>query len=149
MIHTLMRALRTLLLRALKMFFNKEINKWWPSSLTRARVTVHLRNPTAQWKQVRCDSIFPSYDGRAQHRHAGFGTRHISWSILQKTQLWFRRSLRVHVGTRKMVNYAWAGWSQRKLWWRIVALLTCNSIVWLGYRGERLIEPSSSCFVHI
>ena len=58
--------------------------------------------------------------------------------------MWPRKS--VHVGTRKMVNYAWAGWSQRKLWWRSVAVLTCKSIVKLGYRGERLIEPSSSWF---
>ncbi|KAL6039103.1 hypothetical protein STEG23_032224, partial [Scotinomys teguina] len=28
-----------------------------------------------------------------------------------------------------MVNYAWAGRSQRKLWWRSVAVLTCKSVV--------------------
>ncbi|KAK1783909.1 hypothetical protein P4O66_023121, partial [Electrophorus voltai] len=49
-------------------------------------------------------------------------------------------------GTRKMVNYAWAGRSQRKLWWRPAAVLTCKSVVRPGYRGERLIEPSSSGF---
>ena len=49
-------------------------------------------------------------------------------------------------GTRKMVNYAWAGRSQRKLWWRPAAVLTCKSVVRPGYRGERLIEPSSSWF---
>ena len=48
--------------------------------------------------------------------------------------------------TRKMVNYSWAEWSQGKLWWKFVALLTCKSFAWLGYRGERLIEPSSSWF---
>jgi len=53
----------------------------------------------------------------------------------------------IHVGTRKMVNYAWIGWSQRKLWWRLAAVLTCKSIVKFGYRGERLIEPSSSWFL--
>jgi hypothetical protein len=57
-----------------------------------------------------------------------------------------RRSRSTHAGTRKMVNYACAGRSQRKLWWRSVAILTCKSIVKLGYRGERLIEPSSSWF---
>ena len=56
------------------------------------------------------------------------------------------RSRSVYVGTRKMVNYAWARRSQRKLWWRSVAILTCKSIVRPGYRGERLIEPSSSWF---
>ena len=58
-----------------------------------------------------------------------------------------RRSKSVHVGTRKMVNYARVGRSQRKLWWRSAAILTCKSIVKLGYRGERLIEPSSSWFL--
>jgi hypothetical protein len=56
------------------------------------------------------------------------------------------RSLSDTVETRKMVNYACAGWSQRKLWWRIAAVLTCKSIVGHEYRGERLIEPSSSWF---
>ena len=51
------------------------------------------------------------------------------------------------VGTRKMVNYAWPGRSQGKPWWRTVAILTCKSIVGAGYRGERLIEPSSSWFL--
>jgi len=44
-----------------------------------------------------------------------------------------RPSLSTHVGTRKMVNYAWAGRSQGKLWWRLVAILTCKSFVWFGY----------------
>ena len=35
---------------------------------------------------------------------------------------------------------------QGKLWWRFVAILTCKSIVKLGYRGKRLIEPSSIWF---
>lgn len=57
-----------------------------------------------------------------------------------------RRTESAHVGTRKMVNYAWGGRSQRKLWWRSVSILTCKSIVEPWYRGERLIEPSSSWF---
>lgn len=56
------------------------------------------------------------------------------------------RSVSVHVGTRKMVNYARTGRGQRKLWWRSAAVLTCKSIVRSGSRGERLIEPSSSWF---
>ena len=48
--------------------------------------------------------------------------------------------------TRKMVNYACVGWSQGKLWWRLVAILTCKLFVKHWYRGERLIEPSSSWF---
>jgi hypothetical protein len=57
-----------------------------------------------------------------------------------------RRRLSAQVGTRKMVNYARRGRSQRKLWWRTVAVLTCKLIVAASYRGERLIEPSSSWF---
>ena len=41
--------------------------------------------------------------------------------------LWW--SLSLYVQTRKMVNYARAGRSQRKLWWRSAAILTCKSIV--------------------
>jgi len=33
------------------------------------------------------------------------------------------------VETRKMVHYARAGRSQRKLWWRLTAILTCKSFV--------------------
>ena len=50
------------------------------------------------------------------------------------------------VRIRKMVNYAREGQSQAKLWLRFVAVLTCKSFVILGYRVERLIEPSSSWF---
>ena len=53
----------------------------------------------------------------------------------------------IPVRTRKMVNYAWPGWSQGKPWWRTVEILTCKSIFGAGYRGERLIEPSSSWFL--
>ena len=70
----------------------------------------------------------------AHHRHASI------WLRLK------RRRLSAQVGTRKMVNYAWRGRSQRKLWWRTVAVLTCKLIVAAAYRGERLIEPSSSWF---
>ena len=55
-------------------------------------------------------------------------------------------SVSTSAGTRKMVNYTCAGRSQGKPWWRLVAILTCKLIVGFGYRGERLIEPSSvSC----
>ena len=52
----------------------------------------------------------------------------------------------ISVRTRKMVNYAWVGWSQGKLLWKPEAVLTCKSFVKLECRGERLIEPSSSWF---
>ena len=51
-----------------------------------------------------------------------------------------------HVRTRKMVNYTWTVWSRRKLWWRNHAVLTCKLLVIFEYRGERLIELSSSWF---
>ena len=68
------------------------------------------------------------------------GTINRSWSSVNDL------SESISVGTRKMVNYACIGRSQRKLWWRLVAILTCKSFVKYGYRGERLIEPSSSWF---
>jgi len=48
--------------------------------------------------------------------------------------------------TRKMVNYDWIGRSQEKFWWKFEGILTCKSIFKSDYRGERLIEPSSSWF---
>jgi len=56
------------------------------------------------------------------------------------------RTLSIHAVTRKMVNYTWSDRSQEKFWWRIETVLTCKSIVRIGYRGERPIEPSSSWF---
>ena len=50
-------------------------------------------------------------------------------------------------GTRKMVNYTCAGLSQEKFCWRLEAILTCKSFVGYKYRGERLIELSSSWFL--
>jgi len=44
------------------------------------------------------------------------------------------------------MNYARADQSQGKLWWKIVSVLTCKSLVKPGYRGERLIESTSSWF---
>ena len=55
-------------------------------------------------------------------------------------------SMSFYAGTRKMVNYAWSGRSQGKPWWRLEGVLTCKSILRVAYRGERLIEPSSSWF---
>ena len=57
------------------------------------------------------------------------------------------RSLSVSVATRKVMIYAWARRSQVKTWWRFEAFLTCKSIVWPGYRGERPIESPSSWFL--
>src|SRR3569833_4212322 len=53
-------------------------------------------------------------------------------------------SMSLTAWTRKMVNYACIGGSQRKLWWRLAAVLTCKSIVKYELGGERLIELSSS-----
>ena len=36
-----------------------------------------------------------------------------------------------------MVNYAWEGQSQKKLWWRTIAILMCKSVVRPGYREGR------------
>jgi len=39
----------------------------------------------------------------------------------------------VYDETRKMVNYTWIEWSQRKLWWRFEGVLTCKSMLKSGY----------------
>ena len=58
----------------------------------------------------------------------------------------FLSSKSIRTGTRKMVNYTCAGLSQEKFCWRLEAVLTCKSFVGYRYRGERLIELSSSWF---
>ena len=58
----------------------------------------------------------------------------------------FLPSKSMNTGTRKMVNYTCAGLSQEKFCWRLEAILTCKSFVGYMYRGERLIELSSSWF---
>ena len=87
---------------------------------------------------MSCINLTSSLSYNAQRQsgaiHSGFSTTvDLSWASR-------------YVRTRKMVIYAWIGWSQRKLWWKPKALLTCKSLVKSGYRGERLIEPSSSWF---
>ena len=105
--------------------FKRPVLKHGPRSLTHMRVfgwQAHTRNESKR----RCDPSGCSIDR--------------SWlSMIDLSKSIFAR-------TRKMVNYAWIGWSQRKLWWRLVAVLTCKSIVKFGHRGERLIELSNGWF---
>ena len=105
--------------------FHYPVLKHGPRSLTYVRVQ--------RWKtSVRNESD----SGWTLMRH------NLPAIILRKKGL----SVSTYVGTRKMMTYAWIERSQGKLWWRLVAILTCKSIVKFGYRGERLIEPSSSWF---
>ena len=115
----------------------RPVLKHGPRSLTHARVRGSATKPRGAMK-VRAGARQPRWDpgpsaGRAHHRPVSPAPSG-RWSVSACDR------------TRKMVNYAWAGRSQRKLWWRPVAVLTCKSVVRPGYRGERLIEPSSSWF---
>lgn len=115
----------------------RPVLKHGPRSLTRARVRGSSSKPRGAMK-VRAGERRPRWDPgppglRAHHRPVSPAPSG-RWSVSACDR------------TRKMVNYAWAGRSQRKLWWRPVAVLTCKSVVRPGYRGERLIEPSSSWF---
>src|SRR6218665_2510236 len=116
----------------------RPVLKHGPRSLTCARVVGRYETRRRNESEGPVSGR-PGWDpcglGRAAHH------RPVSFAASK------RRSKSVHVGTRKMVNYARVGRSQRKLWWRSAAILTCKSIVKLGYRGERLIEPSSSWFL--
>jgi len=67
-------------------------------------------------------------------------------SITIQTFIWMVLRQSTHDGTRKMMIYSCAWWSQGKLWWRLLAILTCKSFVWRANRGERLIESSGSWF---
>ena len=119
-------ALRDAYVRFCQNGFYRPVLKHGPRSLTYMRVW-GWRNPCAEWKWDECARRKPAAS--------------TDQDLLVKGL-----SMSISVRTRKMVNYAWVGWSQGKLWWRLVAVLTCKSFVKLGYRGERLIEPSSSWF---
>lgn len=118
----------------------RPVLKHGPRSLTRARVRGSRSKPRGAMK-VKAGARRPRWDpgGRGDPRRA----HHRPVSPAPSGR--WSRSARDR--TRKMVNYAWAGRSQRKLWWRPAAVLTCKSVVRPGYRGERLIEPSSSWFL--
>lgn len=115
----------------------RPVLKHGPRSLTRARVRGLVSKPRGAMKvragarRLRWD---PGPSGLRAHHRPVSPAPSGRWSVSACDR------------TRKMVNYAWAGRSQRKLWWRPAAVLTCKSVVRPGYRGERLIEPSSSWF---
>ena len=115
----------------------RPVLKHGPRSLTRARVRGSNESP---WRNEGEGRRAPAEVGSRGHRLRRAHHRPVSPAPSG------RWSMSVRARTRKMVNYAWAGRSQRKLWWRSVAVLTCKSVVRPGYRGERLIEPSSSWF---
>ena len=71
---------------------------------------------------------------------------YLNWQFIVDARLIKPKSKLVE--TRKMVNYARTWWSQVKTWWKLALCGTDVQIVaaWPEYRGERLIEPSSSWF---
>jgi len=70
-----------------------------------------------------------------------------TWKLRWRNE-WIRKGLScsIMVGTRKTANYACAGWSQAKVWWKLEVILTCKLMIRREYRGERLIELSGSWF---
>ncbi|KAJ8353707.1 hypothetical protein SKAU_G00212740 [Synaphobranchus kaupii] len=122
----------------------RPVLKHGPRSLTRARV----RGPPSEtpWRNESEGRRAPAEVGSPPAPPLGCGTRSGAHHRPVSPALSGRWSVSACDRTRKMVNYAWAGRSQRKLWWRSAAVLTCKSVVRPGYRGERLIEPSSSWF---
>jgi len=116
------------------------INSWW--NVTIAPVWKHgPRSPT--WLKVFW-CIKPKREVKARTSGKGETPAPLSPSdsLFDDWEKWIN-----HVGTRKRVNYTWSGWSQRKLWWKFSAVLTCKLFVRVAYRGERLIELSSSWFL--
>ncbi|KAK2812127.1 hypothetical protein Q5P01_000068 [Channa striata] len=114
----------------------RPVLKHGPRSLTRARVRGLVETP---WRNESEGRRAPAEVGSRPRRGSGAPPARLARTVGEVERGACDR-------TRKMVNYAWAGRSQRKLWWRPVAVLTCKSVVRPGYRGERLIEPSSSWF---
>ena len=82
-------------------------------------------------KNVLISFWFQTYD------HS-FCRIHFGWDFAPAIDRSIRRnlSLSMCVRMRKLVNYAWEGRRQGKLWWRPAAL-TCKSFVIRGHRGER------------
>ena len=126
---------------------------WWKSVVyNESGMKVKEQPPSSLWGEVGCSVMwaYPLCKSELNIGRSLWQLRGGAWCTLGCVGLRSRgrqdSSVSVPVGTRKMVNYAWIGWSQRKLWWKLVAVLTCKSIVKFGYRGERLIEPSSSWF---
>ncbi|KAL7522258.1 hypothetical protein ACHAWX_006953 [Stephanocyclus meneghinianus] len=59
------------------------------------------------------------------HNHSNNGRNPFVCTIHLPISLGKILSVSIHVGTQKMVNYDLVGQSQRKLWWRLVVMLTC------------------------
>jgi hypothetical protein len=108
--------------------------KHGPRSLSNMRVNEYMK--------LICRKNLTVMGLRVVHSCAAPPSRGISINI--RSNVYGKYTMSMLDGTRKMVNYAWSGWSQGKPWWRTEAVLTCKSIVGIGHRGERLIEPSSS-----
>ena len=55
------------------------------------------------------------------------------WQFCTCSPLTRGRCLRVSTiaGNRKVLHYVWGGWCPGKLWWVLIALLMCQSFVWL------------------
>lgn len=120
----------------------RPVLKHGPRSLARARVRGRPESPRRNEGEGRRAPAEVGSRGVASEKPRAHH-RPVSPAPFARPGRW---SVSVRARTRKMVNYAWAGRSQRKLWWRSVAVLTCKSVVRPGSRGERLIEPSSSWF---
>jgi len=58
----------------------------------------------------------------------GLGNTMHHWPILRNffPEIWVIAYLS---GPERYANYACLGWSQAKVWWRLVAVLTCKLIV--------------------
>ena len=122
----------------------KEFN--WIASRTAYHYASHLY--AAKRKQTSCQPLFLVRWGAAQADY-GYAVKldRITHSLSPWEYVLIKPKSRL-VETRKMVNYARTWWSQVKTWWKLALCGTDVQIVaaWPEYRGERLIEPSSSWF---
>lgn len=98
---------------------NRPVLKQEPRSLTHAQVRGPRQNPHGAVK-VEAGACRPRWDPHAPA--CGAPLAHLYHPVGEVKQS-------ARDDTRKMVDYARARQSQRKLWWRHAAVLTCKSVI--------------------
>lgn len=118
-------------------------------------MNLHHKRFTIHWKHFWRNEISTRLVTRTKESNMDAKKKsHYNTFIWKEINIKYEKNLAIltfnsnskHVRTRKMVNYTWSKWSRKKFWWKFYAVLTCKLLVIIEYRGERLIEPSSSWF---
>ena len=98
--------------------------------------TLELKDPS--WNTDQGDSLYHEYKS-VMDECAG-------WPSSNRHFMSSRRWRVVRMRPERWWTMRGDGEAKRNLWWKPEAVLTCKSVASPPYRGERLIEPSSSWF---